>query len=150
VQAAGRWREAADAWRAAGYPYEHAAALAESPDPDDLLVAVAALDAISARPLARLIRARLRDVGVARIPRGPAGSTRRNPHGLTERQWEVAQLLAGHLSNAEIADRLVVSVRTVENHVAAILHKLGARSRRDAAALMADLRAGPADHDRKP
>lgn len=33
LQAAGRWREAAAAWEAAGCPYEQAAALAESPDP---------------------------------------------------------------------------------------------------------------------
>jgi DNA-binding NarL/FixJ family response regulator len=116
----------------------------------DLLTAVATLGAFGAQPLARLIRVRLRDVGVARIPRGAAGSTWQNPHGLTERQWEVARLLAGNLTNAEIANRLVVSVRTVENHVAAILQKVGARSRRDASAMVADLRVGTTDRDRKP
>jgi DNA-binding NarL/FixJ family response regulator len=43
-------------------------------------------------------------------------------------------LLAEGLTNAEIAARLVLSVRTVDTHVAAILNKLGARTRRDAAA----------------
>ena len=40
LQAAGRWRAAAAAWAAAGCRYEHAAALADSPEPDDLLAAL--------------------------------------------------------------------------------------------------------------
>lgn len=42
------------------------------------------------------------------------------------------RLLAEGLTNAEIADRLVVSVRTVDSHVAAVLAKLGVASRQDA------------------
>ena len=79
VQAAGRWREAAAAWEAAGCPYEHAAALAESPDPEQLLTALAMLDELGAKPLATEVRRRLRALGVTRIPRGPRakpGSTR--------------------------------------------------------------------------
>jgi DNA-binding NarL/FixJ family response regulator len=45
----------------------------------------------------------------------------------------VLALLADGLTNAEIADRLVVSVRTVDHHVAAILAKLNVSSRREAA-----------------
>jgi DNA-binding CsgD family transcriptional regulator len=137
--AAGRWREAAAAWAAAGNPYEQAAALADGPDPDDLLAALAILDRLRAEPLARMVRARLRDRGVSRIPRGPLGTTRGNPAGLTERQVEVAHLLSQGLSNGEIAQRLVVSVRTVDNHVAAVLDKLGARNRRDVAARAGEL-----------
>ncbi|MGQ4386910.1 ATP-binding protein [Streptomyces sp. SAS_270] len=134
LQAAGHWREAAHAWKAAGCPYEHAAALAESPDPADKLTALAALDALGAEPLARLIRAELRGLGVRRIPRGPLAATRENPAGLTERQLQVIRLLAQGLTNPEIADRLVVSVRTVDNHVSAVLDKLGVHTRRQAAA----------------
>ena len=130
--AGGRWREAADAWQRAGCPYEHAAALAQSPDPADVLAALAALDELGAEPLARRVRHRLRELGVSRIPRGPTPSTRDNPAGLTDRQVEVVRLLADGLTNAEIAARLVLSVRTVDTHVAAILTKLDARTRRDA------------------
>jgi DNA-binding CsgD family transcriptional regulator len=135
----GRWRDAAETWRAAGCRYEHAAALAESPDTDDQLAALAILDALGAEPLARLVRARLKRLGVVRVPRGPAPATRVNPAGLTERQVEVVRLLAAGLTNAEIADRLVLSVRTVDSHVAAALAKLGTRTRKDAVARAADL-----------
>ena len=69
-----------------------------------------------------------------RIPRGPTLATRENPAGLTERQLDVLGLLAEGLSNPEIAARLVLSVRTVDHHVSAILTKLGVSSRREAAA----------------
>jgi DNA-binding CsgD family transcriptional regulator/tetratricopeptide (TPR) repeat protein/energy-coupling factor transporter ATP-binding protein EcfA2 len=132
--ARGEWREAADQWHRAGYPYEHAAALAHSSDPDDLLEALRVLDALAAEPLGRRVRQQLKELGIQRPRRGPALSTRDNPAGLTGRQNEVLALLVSGLTNAEIAARLVLSVRTVDTHVAAILEKLGASSRRDAAA----------------
>jgi DNA-binding CsgD family transcriptional regulator len=144
LQAAGRWRQAAAAWQAAGCPYEYAAALADSTEPPDLLAALAELDALGAEPLARRVRARLRALGVARIPRGPVEMTRQNPAGLTERQVEVLRLLGQSLTNAEIAERLVLSVRTVDAHVAAVLAKLGLRSRREAPARAAELGVLPA------
>ena len=48
---------------------------------------------------------------------------------LTEREHEVAQLAAKGLTNAEIAERLVLSRRTVENHIASALRKLGIPNR---------------------
>lgn len=129
--ASGRWDEAAAAFQAAGYRYEYATALAETGRPDQLLTALSVLDGLGAEPLARIVRARLREHGVSRIPRGPAAATRRNPAGLTRRQVDVARLLGRNLTNAEIADELVLSVRTVDNHVAAVLSKLGAANRRE-------------------
>jgi DNA-binding CsgD family transcriptional regulator/tetratricopeptide (TPR) repeat protein len=139
LQAAGQWREAAELWQAAGCPYEHAAALAESPEPGDLLASLEILDELGATPLATLLRGRLRALGTTRIPRGPRGETRVNPAGLTTRQVEVLRLLGMGYTNAQIASQLVVSVRTVDSHVAAVLAKLGAASRREAAASAAQL-----------
>ena len=68
---------------------------------------------------------RMRELGLS-VPRGPRETTRANPAGLTARQLEVLALLVDGLANAEIADRLVVSPRTAEHHVAAVLAKLGA------------------------
>jgi DNA-binding CsgD family transcriptional regulator/tetratricopeptide (TPR) repeat protein len=139
LQATGRWEEAAKVWLDAGCSYEHAVAMAESTDLDDLLAALSTLDTLGARPMAARVRVRLRDLGVARIPRGPLAVTRNNPAGLTHRQLQVARLLAEGLTNTEIAGRLVVSVRTVDNHVAAVFDKLGARTRRDIAVSAAEL-----------
>ena len=132
LQAAGRWREAAELWQAAGCPYEHAAALAESPEPGDLLASLEILDELGATPLATLVRGRLRALGTTRIPRGPRGETKGNPAGLTARQVDVLRLLDDGLTNAELADRLFLSVKTVDHHVSAILAKLEVNKRRDA------------------
>ncbi len=56
---------------------------------------------------------------------------------LTRREQEIAQLVATGMSNPVIAERLVVSRRTVEHHVASILRKLEISSRHELAALLA-------------
>jgi DNA-binding CsgD family transcriptional regulator len=129
---AGRWEEAAERWHAAGSRYEAAMALAESGIADRVLAALEELDALGARPLARIVRRRLRDLGVTVVPRGPSVATRTNPAGLTARQMEVLRLLCEGMTNAQIADQLVISVRTAGNHVAAVLGKLGVRTRAEA------------------
>lgn len=55
------------------------------------------------------------------------------PDGLTVRELEVARLTVSGLSNQELANGLYVSVRTIENHLSRIYHKLGITDRRDLA-----------------
>lgn len=59
------------------------------------------------------------------------------PTPLTRREREVSQLAATGLSSKEIAERLFLSHRTVENHLARSYDKLGVRSRAELAALLA-------------
>jgi DNA-binding NarL/FixJ family response regulator len=64
--------------------------------------------------------------------RGPAGATAA-AEVLTQRELEVLALVAAHLSNKQIAARMMLSEHTVKNHVKHILAKLGLRNRRLAA-----------------
>ena len=130
----GDWRAAADGWARLGDPYERALELAESGEVGPTVEALHTLEDLGASAAARHVRRRLRTLGMTRVPRRRAATTRANPAGLTDRQLDVHALLAEGLTNAEIADRLVLSVRTVDSHVAAILDKLGVRTRREAAA----------------
>lgn len=67
-------------------------------------------------------------------PPGPGSSpSPRAPGPLSDRETQVLRLLARGQSNAEIASELVLSVRTVEKHVANVYAKIGARGRADAA-----------------
>ena len=61
---------------------------------------------------------------------------------LSAREEEVLAALGEHLTNAEIADRFVLSVRTVESHVSSLLRKTGAKDRRALASLAATATSG--------
>jgi DNA-binding CsgD family transcriptional regulator len=123
---------AAAAWRELGCPYEAALALLDSGDVGALRVAREALVALGAHPAAAIFAQRLREHG-ERVAIGPRPGTRDNPAGLTARELEVLPLLAEGLRNGQIADRLVVSTKTVDHHVSAILRKLDVKTRGQAA-----------------
>ena len=133
-QIAGDWERAARYWRENGCRYEAALALADSPGGKALRQALDELQALGARPAAAIVARRLRELGERGLPRGPRPKTRANPAGLTARELDVLQLLAEGLRNAHIAERLVLSEKTVDHHVSAILRKLDVRSRGEATA----------------
>ena len=84
----------------------------------------------------RLQAARDADAAAALLRSFGARAPAPRPSGevLTRREAEVLDLLSLGLSNPEISDRLFISRKTVEHHVAAVLAKLGLRSRAEAAA----------------
>lgn len=126
----GEWKAAASFWKARGVPYERGLALMHGDDPARL-EAVRLFDDLGATAAASRTRKELTDRGV-KVPRGRSRTTRSHVAGLTARQAEVLELLSEGLTNAEIADRLFVSHRTVENHVAAVLMKLDVPTRESA------------------
>lgn len=133
------WPAAADAFGELGWPYDRALMLSLSDDEHALAGAIEIARRLGAEPLTKRVATRMRELGI-RVPRGPRKTTRANPAGLTARQLEVLALVAEGLTNAEIAERLIVSQRTAEHHVAAVLTKLGASTRREAARRASELR----------
>ncbi len=133
LELAGHWERAAARWLELGCPYEAALALADG-DEGALRASLELLQELGARPGAAIVARRLRERGARGVPRGPRASTSANAAALTRREVEVLKLLATGLRNAEIAERLVLSRRTVDHHVSAILRKLQASSRGEAVA----------------
>jgi DNA-binding CsgD family transcriptional regulator/tetratricopeptide (TPR) repeat protein len=131
----GRWDEASHWWlvRRSGYQAGLVAAL--SGNEPLLRSALEIVDGVDAPAAALRIRSQLRALGARGIPRGPRPSTRSNLGGLTTRQVEVLRLVSQGLSNADIAAELVISRRTVDHHVSAVLARLGAANRVEAARL---------------
>jgi DNA-binding CsgD family transcriptional regulator/tetratricopeptide (TPR) repeat protein len=131
LQFTGDWRLATAAWERIGCPYEQALALAEG-DAPARRAALTILDRLGARATLERLNQQLSAGHVHGVSRGPISSTRANPAGLTNQQLEVLRLMADGLHNAEIAQILQVSSKTVEHHVSAVLTKLNARSRAQA------------------
>jgi DNA-binding CsgD family transcriptional regulator/tetratricopeptide (TPR) repeat protein len=133
---------AARVWTRLGCPYDAALAALASPAGDDealLRHSHAELRRLGAHTSAAHVARIMRERGVRDLRHGPRAATRENPAGLTARELDVVALLAEGLRNAQIAERLVVSRKTVDHHVSSILGKLGVSTRTEAAAEAARL-----------
>src|SRR5215217_298690 len=139
VGAARHLKRALERLAALGLPLEAARARLElarviaSETPDlagvEARLALQSFDELGASRDADAAAGLLRQVGAGGRRAWPKG------HGtLTKRETEVVSLLAAGLSNADIAERLYISPRTAEHHVASILSKLGLRNRTEVAA----------------
>lgn len=128
----GDWQAAAAEWTRMGCPYD--AAIAQLGG--DIPAVEAALETfrvLGARAVSRRAQQRLALLR-GRSPDARRKATAADPHGLTNRERDVLELLAVGHSDAEIAAELYISPKTANRHVGAILAKLGVRNRTQAAA----------------
>jgi DNA-binding NarL/FixJ family response regulator len=79
----------------------------------------------------------------------PAGGWRPMHSALTNREWQIVDLLGDGASTEQITERLVLSPTTVYSHIYRLLHKLGVHSRRDAVAAARRLRQTEASLGRR-
>jgi DNA-binding NarL/FixJ family response regulator len=140
----GAWADAAAEWARRGGRYLQIEALAAG-DEGAAAEALQVLDELAATRAGDNLRRELRRRGFSRVPRGPRPTTMSHVAGLTPCQAEILTMVGEGMSNAEIATRLVVSVRTVDHHVSAVLTKLGVSNRREAAVLAKRLDAPTAN-----
>jgi DNA-binding CsgD family transcriptional regulator/tetratricopeptide (TPR) repeat protein len=137
LELAGDHAGAAAVWHELGCPFEEAVALTWTGDADARRTALDIFERIGSSPAAGRVRELLAQDGVL-LParRGPRSTTAAHPQGLTAREAEVLELLAEGLTNGQVAERLVLSRRTVDHHVSAVLAKLGVNSRAEAVAAL--------------
>jgi DNA-binding NarL/FixJ family response regulator len=97
------------------------------------------LEAMGMAAFAERARRELQATGARPRPRGPGA-----PEVLTQQEALIARMVAGHLTNREIAARLFISASTVEYHLRKIFRKLGVTSRTQLARTLHDPEEIPA------
>lgn len=155
-----RHGDAAQAWRDLGAPFEAAMAAVHATEDSSsrslserrrdeasplstgaatAAAGLASLDGLDVGATAARARRMLTERGIRSLPARPRAGTLANPSGLTNRQLDVARLVARGLTNAELAQQLYISPKTADHHVSAVLAKLGLAGRRDIVRAAADL-----------
>ena len=135
----GDWADAARLWTDLGCPYEAGMALLGSSDEHLLREALQIFTDLGAWATVRHARQKMRRLDIRSIPAGPRAATRAHPLGLTRREREVLHLICARHTNAEIAGKLFISVKTVDHHVSSVLAKLDTPTRAAAATRAAKL-----------
>ena len=92
------------------------------------LAALEIFERLGARPIIHRLRQKMHAEGI-RIPHRSKATAHENPVGLTSREVEILRWVSQGLSNQEIADRLVISRRTVHAHLRSIYDKLNVTTR---------------------
>jgi DNA-binding CsgD family transcriptional regulator len=123
---------AAGEWNTLSAPYDHALSLIDAGGDDATRLGLDVLDRLGAAEIAAKVRLDLRRSGATAVPARRRGTTLANPAGLTNRQIDILRLLVDRSTNAEIAQKLYLSPKTVDHHVSALLSKLQVSSRHDA------------------
>jgi DNA-binding NarL/FixJ family response regulator len=117
-----------------------AAGYVSAPDPEDVRAAIGNARAALGEQVfrdaweagARLSPADVLTLALDRAVDAAPARPAADPDGLTPREAEVLDLIAGGRANKQIAEQLSISVSTVEQHVTRIYAKIGARGRADA------------------
>ena len=147
LQLDGDWRNAVKLWDEMDCPYDAALALLDAPEEAALRRALGICQDLGATATARIVRRTMRKLGIRSIPAGQRTASREHPLSLTRREQEVLDLICASRTNAEIAAHLVISAKTVDHHVSAVLAKLGVPTRRAAAEAAARAGVSPAPRD---
>jgi DNA-binding CsgD family transcriptional regulator/tetratricopeptide (TPR) repeat protein len=129
LQIAGDGEKAARIWAELGCPYDQAMALLDVGDEAAWREALRIFTKLGAAAAARVTRQQMRLAGVRSIPAGPRTATLDHPLKLTPREQQILDLMCSGHTNAQIAELLFISARTVAHHVSAVLAKLDAPTR---------------------